>query len=70
MDKLLAVAFGVLGVFGVLAIVMLISLIFIKIGWAIFIVPVFGLPDLTWMQALGFSFLASAFKSSGIKSKE
>lgn len=67
MDKILAVAFGVLGI---LAIVMLISLIFIKIGWALFVVPVFGLPDLSWMQALGFSFLAGAFKSSGIKSKE
>lgn len=67
MDKFIAIAFGVLGI---LAIVMLISLIFIKIGWALFVVPVFGLPDLTWLQALGFSFLAGAFKSSGIKSKE
>ena len=67
MDKLLAVAFGVLGI---LAIVMLISLIFIKIGWALFVVPVFGLPDLTWLQALGFSFLAGAFKSSGLSKKE
>ncbi len=67
MDKLLAVAFGVLGI---LAIVMLISLIFIKIGWALFVVPVFGLADLTWLQALGFSFLAGAFKSSGISSKK
>lgn len=67
MDKILAIAFGVLGI---LAIVMLISLIFIKIGWALFVVPVFGLPDLTWLQALGFSFLAGAFKSSGLSKKE
>ena len=57
MDKVLVVLAGV-------ALVLLLSLLAIKVGWSLFIVPVFNLPDLTWMQALGFSLLASAFRSS------
>ncbi len=67
MEKLLALALGVLGI---LAIVVLISLLFIKLGWYLFMVPVFGLPDITWMQALGLSFLAGAFKSSSLSNKK
>lgn len=67
MGKLLAIVTGFLGL---IAIVMLLSLLFIKLGWMLFIVPVFGLPDLTWMQALGFSFLAGAFKTSSLNSKK
>lgn len=48
----------------------LIGLFFIKFGWWLFMVPVFNLPDLTWMQALGFSFLSSAFKSYNSSSKK
>jgi hypothetical protein len=61
MTKFLATIFGVAGVF---LIIILLSLLFIKLGWMLFMVPVFNLPDLTWMQALGFSFLASAFRAS------
>lgn len=43
----------------------ILSLFFIKLGWSWFVVSVFGLPELTWLQALGFSFLASCFRSSG-----
>lgn len=67
MGKLLALATGFVGL---IAIVMLVSLLFIKLGWTLFIVPVFGLPDLTWVQALGFSFLAGAFKTSSIKNNK
>jgi hypothetical protein len=67
MDKILAAFFAIAGVF---LIIILLSLLFIKLGWYLFMVPVFGLPDLTWMQALGFSFLASAFRSSGVNKKE
>jgi len=67
MDKFLA---ALVAGAGLLLIVILLSLLFIKLGWYLFMVPVFGLPDLTWVQALGFSFLASAFRSSGISKKE
>lgn len=33
--------------------ILLIFLFFIKLGWALFIVPVFNLPELTWTQAFG-----------------
>lgn len=63
MDKLIALL-------GIFLIVILLSLLFIKLGWYLFMVPVFGLPDLTWMQAFGFSLLASALKSSGVSKRE
>lgn len=66
MGELLATLFAI---GGVLVIFILLSLLFIKLGWAMFMVPVFGLPDITWMQALGFSFLASAFKSPSTNKK-
>lgn len=55
--------------FGMLILVMLFSLIFIKVGWLLFMVPVFGVPNITWLQALGFSFLAAAFRSSNVNKK-
>jgi hypothetical protein len=61
-----SIIFGVIGVF---AIWILLSLMFIKIGWILFMVPVFHLPDLTWIQALGFALLASAFRSSNSSKK-
>lgn len=60
----------VTGFLGILAISLLISLLFIKLGWMLFMVPVFGLPELTWLQALGFAFLASGFRPSGVKKSE
>lgn len=66
MSKFMAAVIGVVGLF---LIVILINLFFIKLGWGLFVVPVFGLPELTWMQALGFSFLAAAFKPSSFKSE-
>ena len=67
MTKLIAIAIAMLGA---IAIFILISLLFIKLGWYLFVMPVFGLPDLTWMQALGFSFLASAFKTNSSSKKD
>ena len=64
MGKLLAVVFGLLGAFVVF---WLVSLLFIKIGWSLFVVPVFGLPELTWLQAFGFSLLAGCFRSTSSK---
>lgn len=60
---------AIIGVATIFLIVILTSLFFIKLGWSLFVVPVFGLPELTWMQALGFSFLAAAFKPSSFKSE-
>ena len=67
MTKLIAIVGGVLGV---VMIAILLSLLFIKLGWSLFIVPVFGLPELTWLQAFGFSLLAASFRSSGLSKKD
>jgi hypothetical protein len=67
MGKFLTLIFGFLGV---IAIVVLISLLLIKLGWYLFMVPVFGLPDITWLQAFGLSLLTSTFRSSNYKSKD
>ncbi len=64
MGKVLAIIFGLLGAF---VIFWLISLLFIKIGWSLFVVPVFGMPELTWLQAFGFSLLAGCFRSTVTK---
>ena len=55
---------------GMMLIIVLLALLFIKIGWTLFMVPVFGMAELTWGQALGFSLLAAAFRGSSVKSKE
>ena len=65
--KFIGIAIGLIAMF---IVVLFFSLIFIKIGWALFMVPVFNLPNLTWMQALGFSFLASSFKTYNTSSKK
>lgn len=67
MGKLLALIFGFVGI---IAIAVLLSLLFIKLGWYLFIVPVFGLPDITWLQAFGLSLLTSTFRSSNYKTKD
>jgi hypothetical protein len=67
MDKLVAAAITILGI---ILITVLISLLLIKVGWTLFMVPVFHLPDISWMEALGFSLLASAFRSSGVNKKD
>ncbi len=67
MGKFLTLIFGFVGV---IAIVVLISLLLIKLGWYLFMVPVFGLPDITWLQAFGLSLLTSTFRSSNYKSKD
>jgi hypothetical protein len=40
----------------------LVSALFIRWGWALFMTPVFGLRDLAWSEAIGFGFLAGALK--------
>lgn len=67
MTKLIAIIGGVVGT---IAIIMLLSLLLVKTGWSLFIVPVFGYQELTWMQALGFSLLAGAFKTASLNSKK
>ena len=67
MGKLLG---GLIAILGALVVFVLLSLLFIKIGWALFMTPVFGLAELTWGQALGFSLLAATFRGSSFKSKE
>ena len=61
--------FVALAFIGVFIIYMLLTLMCIKVGWVLFVVPVFHLPDLTWMQALGFALLTSAFRSSSSSKK-
>lgn len=53
-----------IGILGALVLFLVLSLLFIKIGWGLFMVPVFNMAELTWGQALGFSLLAAAFRSS------
>lgn len=67
MGKFIAIAIGLLTVVGL---VLLLSLFFIKVGWSLFMVPVFALPELTWVQALGLSLLAGAFKSYNYGKKD
>lgn len=59
--KVLSMLFGVVGL---IALFVVIGLFLIKFGWSLFVVPVFHLPELTWLQAFGFSLLASTFRSS------
>ena len=48
------------------ALIIVTSLI-IMLGWSLFIIPVFGYESLTFIQAFGFSLLASAFKPHNLK---
>jgi hypothetical protein len=66
MDKLAATVFALLGM---IAISVLLSLLIIKAGWTLFMVPVFHIPDLSWVEALGFALLASAFKTNSMRTK-
>lgn len=61
---------AIVGLLALMALMVVIALFFIKIGWTLFMVPVFGLAELTWTQALGFSLLAAAFRGSSTKAKE
>lgn len=36
---------------------LIIRLFFIMLGWDLFMVPVFGMSELTWLQALGLAIL-------------
>lgn len=67
MGKFLVIATGLLVVVGF---ILLLSLLFIKIGWSLFMVPVFNLPEITWLQAFGLSLLAGAFKSYNYGKKD
>ena len=58
MDKILTVI-------ALVVVVVLVSALFIKLGWWLFAVPVFNLPSLTIMQAIGLSILLNG--SSGIQ---
>lgn len=60
MGNFLATLFALAGVF---LLFIVISLFLIKLGWSMFVVSMFGLPELTWVQAFGFSLLASCFRS-------
>lgn len=60
MDKIIAVIVSALFIFFIATVI---GLFFIKLGWSLFMVPVFGMAELSWMQALGLSLLAGAFKS-------
>lgn len=48
----------------------IISSLFIMLGWSLFVVPVFGLKSLSFIQAFGFSLLAAAFKGGSEATKE
>lgn len=57
MSKLVTIVLGIL-------FVLAITLAFTMLGWYLFVVPVFNLPPLTFMQALGFSILVNGFKTN------
>jgi len=59
-----------IGFISAVLLAVLISLVFIKLGWYLFMVSYFNYPDLTWLQAFGFALLASSFKSSGNSKKD
>lgn len=61
MSRILFVVGGFVGAF---AMFVLIAMLLIKLGWAMFMVPVFNMPNLTLSQALGFSLLAASFRSN------
>ncbi len=67
MGKFITIAFGLLVLIGL---ILVLSLFFIKVGWSLFMVPVFNLPELTWLQAFGLSLLAGAFKSYNYGKKD
>lgn len=68
MSNVLGFAFGLIMM---LVVYVIVSLLLIKLGWSLFLVPVFGLRELAWTEALGFGLLAGAFRSGGsFKTKE
>lgn len=56
----------IVAMLGLMFFLFCLSFIFIMIGWSLFIVPVFGLPSLTFIQAIGFALLTGAFRGSGV----
>jgi len=60
----------IISIMGIVALFALISLLCIKVGWVLFMVPVFHVADLTWMQALGFALLASALTPRSVGKKD
>lgn len=52
-----------IGILTILLILFIIGPLVVMLGWYLFMVPVFGLPSLTFLQAIGFVLLAGAFKA-------
>ncbi len=48
-------------------VVLALHTLLVMLGWSLFMVPVFGLKSLTFVQAVGLSLVGSAFRSSSIK---
>lgn len=64
--KSLAEFFGEIGViFLVLILATLISALFVKLGWSLSITPIFGIREITYLEAFGLSLVGGAFRSSG-----
>ena len=53
-----------MGLLAMVALVVLLELFVIKCGWSMFMVPIFGLKELTWEQAAGAMLLSSLFKAA------
>lgn len=72
LSKLVAGGFGVILIVAVLCVALIIPVIILKVGWALFMVPVLGFAPLTWGQAIGAALLISfttSFLSYKSKSK-
>ena len=56
-----------LGLVLLFVLLILLRLVLISWGWGLFMVPIFGLPELTLGQTFGLSLLMSSFPGSGTK---
>ena len=54
----------ILGAAAMATFLLLVELICVKVGWSMFVTPVFKLAELDWTQAMGFTLLASMFRTS------
>lgn len=52
-----------IGILTILLILFIIGPLVVMLGWHLFMVPVFALPSLTFLQAIGFVLLTGAFKA-------
>jgi membrane protein CcdC involved in cytochrome C biogenesis len=50
----------------ILGMIIVLPILSIKIGWYLFVVPVFNLAELTWLQAFGFALLLAPLNANKV----